>query len=166
MRALAEIEEIHAQNKLIVMYSIAQRRRRRRRRVWVRQVFLDRAVDGDFHNLFAKLRVGDAAMFHNIMRMSPQQFRFLENLMRPLIEVRSTHLRPSISSADKPDELKTVSQGALQKFSRTQPIVRTEWRNGTSRARSCLQTGGRKCRHRLLKAESLSVIGCVATVVT
>ncbi|XP_070390853.1 putative nuclease HARBI1 [Dermacentor albipictus] len=83
------------------MYSIARRRRRRRRRVWVRQVFIDRAVDGDFHNLFAKLRVGDAAMFHNFMRMSPQQFRFLENLVRPLIEVRSTHLRPSISSAER-----------------------------------------------------------------
>ncbi|KAH7965343.1 hypothetical protein HPB49_006165 [Dermacentor silvarum] len=40
----------------------------------VRQVFLDRAVDGDFHNLFAKLRVGGAAMFHNFMRVSPQQF--------------------------------------------------------------------------------------------
>ncbi|KAL3200790.1 hypothetical protein MRX96_013063 [Rhipicephalus microplus] len=60
-RALAELEEIHAQNELIVVYSIARRRRRRQRRVWVRQVFLDRAVDGDFHNLLVKLRLGDAA---------------------------------------------------------------------------------------------------------
>ncbi|KAL3173245.1 hypothetical protein MRX96_012372 [Rhipicephalus microplus] len=32
-----------------------------------------------FHNLLVKLRLGDAAMFHNFMRMSPQQFDFLEN---------------------------------------------------------------------------------------
>ncbi|KAL3243881.1 hypothetical protein MRX96_047338 [Rhipicephalus microplus] len=100
-RALAELEEIHAQNQPIVVYSIARRRRRRQRRVWVRQVFLDRAVDGDFHNLLVKLRLGDAAMFHNFMRMSPQQFDFLENLVRPLIEVRSTHLRSAISSAER-----------------------------------------------------------------
>ncbi|KAL3260305.1 hypothetical protein MRX96_046309 [Rhipicephalus microplus] len=100
-RALAELEEIHAQNELIVVYSIARRRRRRQRRVWVRQVCLDRAVDGDFHNLLVKLRLGDAAMFHNFMRMSPQQFDFLDNLVRPLIEVRSTHLRSAISSAER-----------------------------------------------------------------
>ncbi|KAH8030546.1 hypothetical protein HPB51_008666 [Rhipicephalus microplus] len=66
-RALAELEEIHAQNELIVVYSIARRRRRRQRRVWVRQVFLDKAVDGDFHNLLVKLRLGDAAMFHRVL---------------------------------------------------------------------------------------------------
>ncbi|KAL3187011.1 hypothetical protein MRX96_026105 [Rhipicephalus microplus] len=33
--------------------------------------------------------------------MSPQQFDFLENLVRPLIEVRSTHLRSAISSAER-----------------------------------------------------------------
>ncbi|KAH8033671.1 hypothetical protein HPB51_015017 [Rhipicephalus microplus] len=100
-RALAELEEIDAKNELIVVHSIARRRRRRLRRVWVRQVFLDRAVDGDFHNLLVKLRLGDAAMFHNFMRMSPQQFDFLENLVRPLIEVRSTHLRSAISAAER-----------------------------------------------------------------
>ncbi|KAH7954859.1 hypothetical protein HPB49_022231 [Dermacentor silvarum] len=97
MRGLAEVEEFHAQNKLIVKYAIDRRRRRRCRRFWVRQVFLDRAADADFQNLFDKLRVGYAAMFHNFMRMSPQQFDFLEDLVRPLIEVRSTHLRLWIS---------------------------------------------------------------------
>ncbi|KAH8009491.1 hypothetical protein MRX96_052204 [Rhipicephalus microplus] len=101
-RALAELEEIHAQNELIVVYSIARRRRRRQRRVWVRQVFLDRAMDGDFHNLLVKLRLGDAAMFHNFMRMSPQQFDFLEHLVRPLsTEQLFTHVASKRSQPNR-----------------------------------------------------------------
>ncbi|KAK8763803.1 hypothetical protein V5799_033588 [Amblyomma americanum] len=69
--------------------------------MWVRQIFLDRAVDGDFHNLFAKLRTGDTALFYNFVRMSPQQFDFLGSLVRPLIEVQQTPLRESLSSAER-----------------------------------------------------------------
>ncbi|KAH7973765.1 hypothetical protein HPB49_005008 [Dermacentor silvarum] len=98
IRALAEIEEIYAQNALIVMCSIARSRRRRCRRVWVRQEFHNRAVDDDFHKLVAQFKVGGAVMFHNFMRISPQQFDFLGTLVKPLIEVRSTHLQSSISA--------------------------------------------------------------------
>ncbi|KAK8775784.1 hypothetical protein V5799_030869 [Amblyomma americanum] len=69
--------------------------------MWVRKIFLDRAVDGDFHNLFANLRTGDTALFYNFVRMSPQQFDFLESLVRPLIEVQQTPLRESLSSAER-----------------------------------------------------------------
>ncbi|KAH6948608.1 hypothetical protein HPB50_025229 [Hyalomma asiaticum] len=67
----------------------------------VLEIFLSRAVEGDFHNLFAKLRSGDTALFYNFVRMSPQQFDFLENLLRPLIQVQETSLRESLPSAER-----------------------------------------------------------------
>uniref|UniRef100_G3MSI3 DDE Tnp4 domain-containing protein n=1 Tax=Amblyomma maculatum TaxID=34609 RepID=G3MSI3_AMBMU len=100
-RLLAEVEALQAQNELIIVYALNRRRRRRNRRMWVRQIFLDRAVDGDFHNLFAKLRAGDTALFYNFVRMSPQQFDFLESLVKPLIQVQETPLRESLSSAER-----------------------------------------------------------------
>ncbi|KAH8027017.1 hypothetical protein HPB51_001384 [Rhipicephalus microplus] len=124
-RALAELEEIHAQNELIVVYSIARRRRRRQRRVRVRQVFLDRAVDGDFHNLLVKHRLGDAAMFHNFMRMLP---------------CISLKLFIPKCPTTKPHQMKTVRQAARNNFLRTlrankaNPILTAEWRSSTSRA--------------------------------
>lgn len=60
-----------------------------------------RAVDSDFHNLFAKLKATDTVMFHNFMRMSPQQFDFLENMVRPYIDVQRTHLQLCLSSAER-----------------------------------------------------------------
>lgn len=98
---LAEFEALQAQNDLIIVYELNRRRRRRRRTMWVREIFLSRAVDGDFHNLFARLRSGDTALFYNFVRMSPQQFDFLESLVRPLIQVQETPLRESLSSAER-----------------------------------------------------------------
>lgn len=95
-RLLAEFQAVQAQNELMIVYAV-NRRRRRCRTMWVREIFLSRAVDGDFHNLFAKLRSGDTALFSNFVRMSPQQF--LESLLRPLIQ--ETSLRESLSSAER-----------------------------------------------------------------
>lgn len=90
-RLFAEVGALQAQNELII-YALNRRRRRRCRRMWVRQIFLDRAIDRDFHNLFAKLRTGDTAFFYNFVRMSPQQFDFLESLLRLHIQVQETPL--------------------------------------------------------------------------
>ncbi|KAL1472075.1 hypothetical protein MTO96_039552 [Rhipicephalus appendiculatus] len=48
-----------------------------------------------------RLKATDAVMFHNFVRMSPQQFDFLENMVRPYIDVQRTHLRPCLSSAER-----------------------------------------------------------------
>lgn len=79
-RLLAEFKAVQAQNELIIVYAVNRRRRRRRRTMWVREIFLSRALDRDFHNLFAKLRSGDTALFYNFVRMSPQQFADLPSL--------------------------------------------------------------------------------------
>lgn len=109
-RALAELEEIHAQNELIVVYSIARRRRRRQRRVWVRQVFLDRAVDGDFHNLL----------------VNPLRTLFTSQKC----PTTKPHQMKTVRQAARNNFLRTL------RANKANPIVTAEWRSSTSRTGS------------------------------
>ena len=100
-RVLRQVDELQRQNELLILFALYRTRRRRSRNVWVRQVFLEGAVDGDFHYQFAKLKATVTVVFHNFVRMSPQQFDFLENMVRPYIDVQRTHLRPCLLLAER-----------------------------------------------------------------
>ncbi|KAG0723260.1 Protein ALP1-like [Chionoecetes opilio] len=80
---------------------IAAARARRRKRIWSRQLLIERPLRGEFRMLMEREKAIDPASFHGAYRMTPDTFDELLELVRPRIEVQSTHLRESIGAAER-----------------------------------------------------------------
>ncbi|KAJ8942352.1 hypothetical protein NQ314_007010 [Rhamnusium bicolor] len=56
------------------------------KRFWVRNIYLKRKQQGDFHNLIQEMRLNDGDKFFNYFRMSSEQFDILLSKVMPEIE--------------------------------------------------------------------------------
>lgn len=78
--------------------------RRKLRSVWTRNWLLKRESHGAYSNLIQELRAGDAveqSLFCKILRMTPNDFDYLLNLVTPLISKMDTRMRKAISPGER-----------------------------------------------------------------
>ncbi|KAK3914895.1 Putative nuclease [Frankliniella fusca] len=73
-------------------------RGRGRRRWWVRPVNRARERQGFYHNLMAETQLADHEEFFANVRMWPEQFEFLHNILRARLERQSTNMREALPS--------------------------------------------------------------------
>ena len=90
---------------LLALLTLVIRRCRRRqeenrkqnRRFWVRKIFTEeRKERGEWENLFRELSNDDREYYYRYLRMSPERFEHLFNLVGPLIAKQDTNYRKSI----------------------------------------------------------------------
>lgn len=70
------------------------------KRWWVRPIFQNRNQQGDYKNLIEEMRLTDVDSYFNYMRMSPNNFDELLNLVGPLLQ-KKTVVREPISSGQR-----------------------------------------------------------------
>ncbi|KAJ8915430.1 hypothetical protein NQ315_003191 [Exocentrus adspersus] len=68
-----------------------------KKRVWVREWIRKRNRCGFVHNLLQELRLGDAKVYKNFLRMSTNDFDYLLEKVTPLIKRQDTHMRQAIN---------------------------------------------------------------------
>lgn len=73
-------------------------RGRGRRRWWIRPVNRQREQQGFYHNLISETQLADHEEFFANLRMWPEQFEFLHNIVCPLLERQTTVMRESLPS--------------------------------------------------------------------
>ncbi|XP_024870234.1 protein ANTAGONIST OF LIKE HETEROCHROMATIN PROTEIN 1-like [Temnothorax curvispinosus] len=73
----------------------------RRRTTWVKPWVARRKDQGCHHNLFLELQLEDPDKFRRCLRMSADIFEDLVTKVTPLIQRQDTHLRESISPAER-----------------------------------------------------------------
>lgn len=78
-----------------------EQRKKRQRTKWVREFFVNREQEGFYTRLNTMLRTNDPELFNNFLRMDASDFDLLLELVRPRIEKKDTHLRKSISAAER-----------------------------------------------------------------
>ena len=77
-----------------------QRRNKYRKSTWVKPIFRQREVYGEFHTLFQEL-VKDKELFFRYHRMTPARFEHLLSLIKHRITKKRTHLRKPISARQR-----------------------------------------------------------------
>lgn len=77
------------------------RKREVDRRIWVRPWIRRRNALGAHHALLSELRNEDQTSFKNFVRMDPEAFDELLELVTPLIKRRDTWLRDAIPAAER-----------------------------------------------------------------
>lgn len=84
----------------IVIAILSRRRKNRnnRRRIWVRNWIRNRETENIAQNLVRDLRNDESHAFEQNFRVSPNQFDFLLEKVRPLISKKNTQMRKAISS--------------------------------------------------------------------
>ena len=71
--------------------------KKQKRRFWVRKIFTEeRKEQGEWENLFCELSNDDREYYYRYLRMSPELFEHLFNLVGPLIAKQDTNYRKSI----------------------------------------------------------------------
>lgn len=84
---------------LIIILALAARRARQQannRRVWCKSFILLYGRNGHFENVYNEWRYHDPEEFRVQLRMTPECFATLLELVRPAIEKQDTHLRDAI----------------------------------------------------------------------
>ncbi|KAJ8685504.1 hypothetical protein QAD02_021297 [Eretmocerus hayati] len=71
------------------------------REIWVREWVARRKQQGFHHNLFMELQLEDPNKYRRCLRMDVNMFEELLQKVTPLIQKRNTHLRESISAAER-----------------------------------------------------------------
>lgn len=73
-------------------------RGRGRRRWWIRPVNRRREQQGFYHNLVSETQLADHEEFFANLRIWPEQFEFLRNIVCPLLERQTTVMREPLPS--------------------------------------------------------------------
>lgn len=68
---------------------------------WVKNWVMRRSKQGCYANLFKELKNEDRNGFINFVRMSPEDFDYLLNLVAPLITKKDTNIRKAIPAGEK-----------------------------------------------------------------
>lgn len=79
-------------------------RKRLSPRIWVREWLEKRQSQGAFANLMQELRTGDDAdqrEFYRLLKMTPENFDYLLDLVAPLISKQDTTFRRAISPGER-----------------------------------------------------------------
>lgn len=98
MNSEASIAAVFAASHLLLD---EENKKRRIRKVWVRDWIQKRSTDGCYNKLLKELRSGQPKLFRNFVRMSANDFDFLLDLVRPLIEKKNTRMRQSIPAGER-----------------------------------------------------------------
>ncbi|CAG0894637.1 unnamed protein product [Cyprideis torosa] len=77
------------------------KRNRRKRKSWLSKLNIDRRTKGEFVILSKFLLEEDNENFHNYMRMSPETFKELLEIVAPHLERQATNFRRPISPAER-----------------------------------------------------------------
>ncbi|XP_026831387.1 uncharacterized protein LOC113563656 [Ooceraea biroi] len=86
-----------------------------RRKIWIKPWVARRKEKGCHHNLFLELQLKDPNKFRRCLRMNTNIFENLVTKITPLIRRRDTHLRQSISPAERLSvTLRHLATGFLQ----------------------------------------------------
>ncbi|KAL9977992.1 hypothetical protein ACROYT_G015463 [Oculina patagonica] len=75
--------------------------KRRTKRFWIREYLKKREKYGQFHTLFAELRLSDREYFFRYIRMSPERFEHLLTLVAPYIQKKACRSCDPISPAER-----------------------------------------------------------------
>ena len=68
--------------------------RKARKREYMRSVFANRKVHGDYHQLVKELELGDDEFYVRYLRMTPELLEYILRLVGPLIQHQDTHRIP------------------------------------------------------------------------
>jgi len=74
---------------LIGIERILIKRRKRNRRWWVRPVNCDRPIYGHHDRLFRYFHLNDGEEFYDTLRVTPEQFSLLVDLIKPFLRKHS-----------------------------------------------------------------------------
>lgn len=80
------------------------RRKRKSRSVWVREWTKKRQTEGAYVKLLQELRNGDGGeqrLYREFLRMSHEDFEYILEMVKPLIEKNNTQLRESILAGER-----------------------------------------------------------------
>ncbi|XP_077277015.1 uncharacterized protein LOC143905464 isoform X3 [Temnothorax americanus] len=73
----------------------------RKKRIWVKPWVARKTQKGCFRNIFLELQLEDPEKYRRCLRMTPDMFEDLVEKLSPLIKRQDTHLRQSISPAER-----------------------------------------------------------------
>ncbi|XP_057294525.1 uncharacterized protein LOC130623036 [Hydractinia symbiolongicarpus] len=79
----------------------AERKARKKRSIWVRQIYKQREECGIYHTLVQEMALGDRESYFKFMRMSPESFQYLLNVIGPEISKKDTKFRKAISASER-----------------------------------------------------------------
>ncbi|XP_065069253.1 putative nuclease HARBI1 [Rhopilema esculentum] len=86
---------------LAIILLIRRRRRRIARRMWVKSWIERRNELGAYQNLVQELASEDKPMYQRYFRLNEDLFKSLLAKVRPMIQRKDTHMRKSISAAER-----------------------------------------------------------------
>ena len=101
---MAAVNHIYLQylllrRKLILLYAYRQRRnksKKKQRKHWIRKLYEERDLKGEYRLLVRDLRLYDEEMFFRYFRMMPTTYEILLRLVAPVIKKKSTKMREPI----------------------------------------------------------------------
>ena len=85
---------------LKLLNQIKNKNGRKKKRFWVRKLYAERLLKGEFHLLVRDLRLHDHEYFFKYFRMSPTVFEELLSFVSPIIVKQSTAIRDPISPSE------------------------------------------------------------------
>lgn len=71
------------------------------RKVWVKDFFFNRNEEGFYKKLQTEIRINEPELYHNFLRMDPEQFDNLLVLVTPHIQKIDTNMRQSIPAGER-----------------------------------------------------------------
>lgn len=86
---------------LIIYLRKKNKKKRKQKRMWVREWIRRRESEELVEKFVAELREGDPKSFTNFVRMSPENFDWLLEKVRPKIEKKNTQLRKAVSATTR-----------------------------------------------------------------
>jgi hypothetical protein len=86
---------------ILTSFEILRKRRKTRRAIWTKKWLLKRPYLGIDNTLLRELRCESAEDYRRYLRIDPQTFDMLHELIRNTTERKDTNLRQSISTEDR-----------------------------------------------------------------
>eukprot|EP00795_Rhopilema_esculentum_P011795 gene11795-2173_t len=96
-RLLMLIAIIH----LRIALSKEKKKTKRKRKFWVRPHLKERKNHGQIHTLFSELKMFDREYFFRLIRMSPERYEHLLQLVTPYIQKEDTRMRETIYPSER-----------------------------------------------------------------
>ena len=78
-----------------------ERETRKKRKMWVQEIYKQRNESGIYQNLVLEMALGDRELYFNYMRISPESFKYLLNVVGPITSKEDTRFWKAIPSAER-----------------------------------------------------------------
>ena len=86
--------------KLLLLSSQEKQTKKYAKRFWVRQLYQERKLKGEFNLLIHDMKLYDSELFFQYFRMTPSTLEILLSWVAPLIEKKETQMRELISASE------------------------------------------------------------------